>query len=248
MLQVRILFNALRKFFKINVSEKKFNFIYKTTCLVTSKYYIGMHSTNNLDDGYLGSGKILLYSIKLYGKENHKIEILENVNSRYELKNREIEIVNDGLLSDSLCMNLALGGGGGFISLEGAKKGRNKCDEVLKEKYGENFRSILAKNYHSNLSPEEKEIHITKIKNSHIGLDKRNFLGKTHKKETKDKISKSNSIKQKGVKNSQYGTCWITKEGINKKIKLDEIIEFEKDGWKRGRVLENKDTNDKSQK
>jgi hypothetical protein len=210
------------------MGEKKFNFIYMTTCLITSKYYIGMHSTNNLNDGYFGSGK-----------ENHKIEILEHFDNRLELKNREKEIVNESLLNDVLCMNLVLGGEGGFIREEGAKKGRGKCDEILKVKYGENFKSIISKNYHNNLNPEQKEIHINKIKVSHIGLDKKNFLGKKHNQETKDKISKSNSINQQGNKNSQYGTCWITKDGLNKKIKIDEIVEFEKEGWRKGRVLDN---------
>ncbi len=219
------------------MSEKKFNFIYKTTCLITSKYYIGMHSTNNLNDGYLGSGKILLNSIKFYGKENHKIEILEYFDSRLELKSREKEIVNESLLNDILSMNLVLGGEGGYISEIGTKNGRSKCDEILKGKYGDNFKSVIVKNYHNSLNPEQKENHINKIKESHIGLNKKNFLGKKHKQETKDKISKLNSISQKGNKNSQYGTCWATKDGLNKKIKLDEIVEFEKDGWKRGRVI-----------
>lgn len=73
--------------------KKKFHFIYKTTCIITNRFYIGMHSTENLEDGYIGSGKFLWYSIKKYGKENHKCEILEFLENRDCLKQREKEIV-----------------------------------------------------------------------------------------------------------------------------------------------------------
>ncbi len=37
--------------------------IYKTTNLVNGKFYIGKHQTNDLNDGYIGSGKILRLAI-----------------------------------------------------------------------------------------------------------------------------------------------------------------------------------------
>jgi hypothetical protein len=40
-----------------------------------------------------------------------------------------------------------------------------------------------------------------------------------------------------GEKNSQYGTCWITKEGINKKIKIDELDFYIENNWIKGRKL-----------
>lgn len=35
--------------------RRKYHFIYKITRLDNNRYYIGMHSTDNLDDGYFGS-------------------------------------------------------------------------------------------------------------------------------------------------------------------------------------------------
>ena len=57
-------------------TQKKCHYIYKTTCSITNRFYIGMHSTDNIDDNYLGSGKRLWNSINYHGKENHKKEIL----------------------------------------------------------------------------------------------------------------------------------------------------------------------------
>lgn len=56
---------------KIRASRRKYHYIYKTKCLLTNKYYIGMHSTDNLDDGYVGSGKRLWYSINKHGLKKH---------------------------------------------------------------------------------------------------------------------------------------------------------------------------------
>jgi hypothetical protein len=91
---------------------KQYHYIYKTTCVITNKYYIGMHSAVKLNDGYLGSGKIIRRSIRKYGKDSHILEILEFCETREVLPKRESEIVNAELLKDPLCINLRLGGAG----------------------------------------------------------------------------------------------------------------------------------------
>ena len=58
-----------------------------------------MHSTNNLEDGYLGSGKRLWHSIKYHGKDNHVKEILEFCHTRKNLRNvRKRLLINNYLM------------------------------------------------------------------------------------------------------------------------------------------------------
>lgn len=217
--------------------EKTYHFIYKTTDTRNGNFYIGMHSTDNLNDGYVGSGDRLKKLIYKHGKEIFNIEILEFFPNRNSLKQREKEIVNSDLLKEEKCMNLCFGGSGGFISLTGVKKGREVTDKILREKYGDNFRTIINKNYRDRLTDEQKEVYYKKIKlgqiNSNFDYGK-SFRGKNLTKNHKEKIGIANSITQKGEKNSQFGTCWITNGIENKKIKKDQIIP---DGWKLGRKL-----------
>jgi len=211
--------------------KKQHYYIYKTTSLIDGKYYIGMHSTNNLNDGYIGSGKKLWRYIRKYGKESFKFEILEFLPNRESLKNREREIVNENLLKDMMCLNLSMGGGGGISSkshmvkfLNSARINREK--RLQKWKKDSEFRKIET----------QKLIEYTK-QNHKMGIVKApNWSGKKHKEESKLKISKAVSITSKGDRNSQYGTRWVTNGKENKKIKNGMDLP---NGWRFGRVNAN---------
>ena len=47
-----------------------YNFTYQTKNLINGKTYVGVHSTDKLNDGYLGSGKRLQIAIEKYGRDN----------------------------------------------------------------------------------------------------------------------------------------------------------------------------------
>jgi hypothetical protein len=208
--------------------EKKYHFIYKTTNLKNGKFYVGMHSTHNLNDGYLGSGLRLRRSIRRNGAENFKIEYLEFFNNRIELANREKQLVNEDLLKDPMCMNIRPGGSGGWTG-EQQKQNANKSNERqtwLRENDKE-WSDIRLKQLKENGSKVFTNLwKLGKLK----PLD---WTGKKHKEESKKKIGEANSVKQKGEANSQFGTCWITNGIENKKVKkTDKLTE----GWKFGRI------------
>ena len=113
--------------------QHAFHYIYKTTCSVTGRFYVGMHSTSNLEDDYIGSGKRLWLSIREHGRENHTKEILEFLETRDELKRREKEIVNENFIADPMCMNIQPGGIGG-VSEEMWKKWVAKASQKHLEK------------------------------------------------------------------------------------------------------------------
>ena len=190
--------------------KKTIHYLYKTTCIITNKYYVGIHSTIKLEDGYLGSGKRLRCSLRKHGPENHVKEILEFFNTREELLLKEKEIVNIDLLKDKLCLNLQPGGGGGFVNKEHAKKAQNAANKafVLKCKNNPEFKAIIVERLNNN---RKKAIE------SKNNLGKRP-LGIKHTEESKKKIGQANK-KYSGELSFHWGTCWITKDLLNKKIK-----------------------------
>ena len=93
-------------------------YIYKTTNIVNQKYYIGRRESRvpPSDDSYLGSGKRLKAAIKKYGKQSFIKEVLEMVDDHETLVEREKKIVDEQLVNDRNCYNLAIGGHGGYTS------------------------------------------------------------------------------------------------------------------------------------
>jgi hypothetical protein len=207
------------------MEDKIYHIIYKTICLVTGNFYIGMHSTNNLEDGYMGSGKRLANSINKYGKDNHKTEILEVFNNREELSKREKELVNEELIKNPKCMNIVHGGEGGYnikaVESNRLKKGKS-YEEIFKTPEMVEHRRQLAKdNYHKSI----KKYNFKNIETSkHSIIAKKGAIaqkesGYAHSGETKAKIKESNKNRDWSERNSKEYRDKIslkTKEAMSK--------------------------------
>jgi hypothetical protein len=74
---------------------KKFNYVYITTNLINGKQYVGDHSTDNLDDGYMGSGNLIREAFKKYGKQNFKKQILQEFKNKRESFATQEKYINE---------------------------------------------------------------------------------------------------------------------------------------------------------
>jgi hypothetical protein len=213
--------------------EKKFHYIYKITNTKNGKYYIGMHSTDNIDDGYFGSGKRLRNSIRKHGKDSHDKEILEYLDDGISLIEREVELVNEDLLKDPMCMNLLLGGTGGIT--EGVNEWSNEMQRELSKRGNARLKFLRENDKEWVKKLSEKRSIIGKIRSENGGNINfiNSFKNKNHTQKTKDEIGAKSSISQTGEKNSQFGTIWVNNCLTEKKINSSTAIE---EGWKRGRI------------
>lgn len=111
-----------------------FFIVYKTINKVNGKFYVGIHSTENIDDGYLGSGKNLKIAISKYGRENFERVILKKCSSREEMIEEERKIVTFDFIRRRDTYNSELGGSGGK---EWTPKLRETMSKVQKKRFSD---------------------------------------------------------------------------------------------------------------
>lgn len=221
-------------------ARRKHHVIYRTTCKVTGRYYIGMHSTDKLDDGYLGSGKRLWQSIRKHGIENHVYEIIEHLPSRELLRAREAELVNEEMIGDSMCMNIALGGGGGWEYVEGVRNfKRPEVQAKLRGLY------VAARNANPELAKQWDE----KARLGHqaylaAGVSPKllETMSSVEYKLLQSQISKERWTNERkasvsGAKNASSGRPWIYHADRKECKKIDpQLLEaYLQEGWIKGR-------------
>lgn len=140
----------------MNKVNKKYNYIYIVVCTnknstLYGHYYIGKHSTNNLNDNYIASGIKIKKYLKKYPNDYYR-KILEYSNTEEELNNLEYNYIH-GLLNTSKCLNLVEGGGGG--SRQYTEEMRKKRIEVQNRPEVKDKKSKSMKGKNTGLHSEE---------------------------------------------------------------------------------------------
>jgi hypothetical protein len=225
-----------------------FFYLYQITNLVNNKIYIGVHSTKDMNDSYMGSGINIQLAIKKYGIDNFKKDILYTFDNADDMYAKEKDIVTDEFLLREDTYNLRVGGTGGFDYInknnlngfydsETARKGRQSTNAVLKERYGEQWRKVISKNGNKALHKKREDdpsFNQLMIEHSRRNVKIASQYANTSLAIEKKKNTFSKIGHQQGSKNSQYGKMWITNGKESRSIPGQETIP---EGWRKGRVL-----------
>lgn len=182
----------------------KYHYVYIITNKINHKFYIGKHSTNNLDDGYMGSGIAINDAIQKYGIENFNKRILCFCDSSDDAFKVEEFLVTKNLINRDDCYNMVLGGRGNFIpDLNGEKNpfyGKHHSEEQklkwsehrkgvkptleARKKASEKLKGKTPWNKGKKGISEEYKQHLSDATKG----NKNGMFGKHHSEETKQKI------------------------------------------------------------
>lgn len=234
------------------------NFVYLTTNKINGKQYVGSHN-GEINDGYLGSGLLILKAIRKYGKENFKIELLEECypDNNQILEESYIEKYNT-LIPNGY--NISPTGGHGLKQsklnettkqkIKSKQKGKKKISYFI-EKYGNKEGKKKYK------ESEEKRINKIKgFKHTKESLEKirKSSKGRLCSEERKRKIGAANRVKSIGnsshlgcehsdktkelLRKQKLGKLWVKNNKLaqSKQINKDELTSYINNGWEKGRL------------
>lgn len=232
--------------------DKRYNYLYKITNNINGKIYIGVHRTDKLDDGYMGSGKILKMAQEKYGIENFSKHTLEFFETYREALDKEREIVTLTFIEDSNNYNLKEGGYGNcqwssdmikFLSESSYKRWedlnyRQRMEQFLKDpircdKISKGVRKWIKDN------PEKHILRMGKINKTPEKIEKMANTHRGMKRSNSAKTNISNGIRDayrnnpNGPKSKGSGMIYIynSVDNISKRQEPNLPIP---DGWVRG--------------
>lgn len=210
-----------------------YGYIYKTTNLINNKIYIGQKKASKfLGNKYLGSGKRLAEAVDKYGKDNFKVEMIEEALNEKDIDKKEMYWISYYKSTDmAIGYNICEGG-----RVNRACKGdnnpsrradvRKKISETHKRLFREGKAKIPSRlGMHNTEESKRKQSENAKI-NPNYGM-----RGKKTSEQTKNKIRLAVIGKPKKSK----GYVHITNDIEDSMVSKDELQKYLDKGWRLGR-------------
>lgn len=193
--------------------------------MVNGKIYIGCHKTENLDDGYIGTGVVFKKAVMKYGKDKFVREVLGMYETQETMLEEESKIVDDDFVNRDDTYNVIKGGTGVFHTynsddtkqkISDTRKRKIKSGEIIlgmqgkkhseetKKKMSASAKGLpvseetkrkISESLKGNCLSEETRRKISIAQQGRIG----GMKDKKHSEETKRKMS----LAQKGRKHSE---------------------------------------------
>ena len=219
--------------------------IYQIRNKLNGMIYIGQHQTENVNDGYMGSGILITRAIEKYGLENFEKTNLFECKSEAEMNAKEAEIVNKDFIARDDVYNMAIGGFNWSSANKRYTKERRSADmkkffDSMTDDERKHYFQLKTKLYYewwNNLSECQKSEFSDKVSNgikNHIKKYGALFANHKHSDETKNKISAAKKGKCCGKANSMHGKIWICNDKTHEsKTHLSSLPIPE--GWRKGR-------------
>lgn len=85
--------------------------VYKIVNKINNNIYVGIHTTENINDSYMGSGTNIKKAIKQFGMENFEKIILYQFDNEKDMLDKEKELVNKEFIKRPDTYNISIGGG-----------------------------------------------------------------------------------------------------------------------------------------
>jgi hypothetical protein len=215
--------------------------IYKTVNLINGKYYIGAHSTHNINDDYLGSGRAIQAAIKKYGKHNFKKSIIYICSSEEEMFLKEKEIINEQIINDINSYNMTFGGKGGWSHIDVSGSKNPMKNPKIKEKVRESWKAnpnnrLKTLNNLKKATEKARETNLGKKRSEHSEWMKQNRSKIYNREKVKESMNKNHYvlISPNGV---EYITNRLTEfiKKYNLSVSLYESVKQDGKILKRGR-------------
>ena len=233
-----------------------FYYLYEIRNNLNGKIYVGVHKTKSLDDGYMGSGKVIRSAITKHGIENFTKVVLETFENAEAMYAREKEVVTDEFLLREDTYNLRRGGLGGWAYLN--NNSELQRDKGIRANRRMKYLRCIDEQWTQNISKKISETNKKQYRDGiriPIGFSD-SFRKATQSEEVKVK-RKETQIKikfQQGENNSNFGRIWIKNKSLKCSfpVKKEELGNYLDHGWEIGRCFSweriEKSENDKKQK